>query len=114
MGIGPTQIDTVVSVYKAYNTRVGNGPFPTELLDETGDMLREGGAAPRVRLHHWPPRRCGWFDGAVACYTARLNGLSTAVLTRLDVLSVFDTISVCTAYKVGDRTSIRCRPASGT
>jgi adenylosuccinate synthase len=104
MGIGPTQIETVVGVYKAYNTRVGNGPFPTELLDETGDMLREGGPRPEYGATTGRPRRCGWFDGVAARYTARLNGLSTAVLTRLDVLSAFDTINVCTAYKVGGRT----------
>ena len=96
IGIGPTQIEAVVGVYKAYNTRVGNGPFPTELLDETGERLREGGPRPEYGSTTGRPRRCGWFDGVAARYTARLNGLTNAVLTRLDVLDQFDTIKVCT------------------
>jgi adenylosuccinate synthase len=111
IGIGPTQIDTVVGVYKAYNTRVGNGPFPTELLDETGDRLREGGPRPEYGSTTGRPRRCGWFDGVAARYTARLNGLTSAVLTRLDVLDQFETIKVCTAYRVGGRT-VETMPAS--
>lgn len=104
IGIGPAQIKEVVGVYKAYNTRVGNGPFPTELLDATGDMLREGGPRPEYGSTTGRPRRCGWFDGVAARYTSRLNGLTSAVLTRLDVLDRFDTINVCTSYKIGSRT----------
>jgi adenylosuccinate synthase len=111
IGVGPTQIRSVLGVYKAYNTRVGNGPFPTELLDETGDMLREGGPRPEYGSTTGRPRRCGWFDGVAARYTARLNGLTGAVLTRLDVLDPFPTIKVCTAYRIGART-VETMPAS--
>ena len=111
IGVGPTQIRSVLGVYKAYNTRVGNGPFPTELLDETGDMLREGGPRPEYGSTTGRPRRCGWFDGVAARYTARLNGLTGAVLTRLDVLDPFPTIKVCTAYRIGAR-SVETMPAS--
>ncbi|MEK7248413.1 MAG: adenylosuccinate synthase [Chloroflexota bacterium] len=104
IGIGPSQIETVVGVYKAYNTRVGNGPFPTELLDEIGDMLREGGPRPEYGSTTGRPRRCGWFDGVAARYSSRLNGLTSAVLTRLDVLDQFPTIKVCTSYRLGDKT----------
>ena len=111
IGVGPTQIRSVLGVYKAYNTRVGNGPFPTELLDETGEMLREGGPRPEYGSTTGRPRRCGWFDGVAARYTARLNGLTGAVLTRLDVLDPFPTIKVCTAYRIGART-VETMPAS--
>ncbi|MCH7810613.1 MAG: adenylosuccinate synthase [Chloroflexi bacterium] len=112
MGIGPTHIDTVLGVYKTYCTRVGNGPFPTELLDETGDMLREGGPRPEYGSTTGRPRRCGWFDAVAARYTARANGIGGAALTRLDVLDQFDTIKVCTAYRIGSRT-VKTMPASG-
>ncbi len=101
VGIGPTQIESVVGVYKCYNTRVGNGPFPTELLDADGEQLREGGPRPEYGSTTGRPRRTGWFDGVAARYTARLNGLTAAVLTRLDSLDPFEKIKVCTAYKVG-------------
>ena len=112
IGIGPSQIEAVVGVYKAYNTRVGNGPFPTELLDATGDLLREGGPRPEYGSTTGRPRRCGWFDGVAARYTARLNGLTSAVLTRLDVLDRFPAIQVCTSYRIGGR-SVSTMPASG-
>ena len=73
MGIGPTQIEKVVGVYKAYMTRVGNGPMPTELLDETGRMLREGGPRPEYGSTTGRPRRCGWFDAVAARYSARIE-----------------------------------------
>ncbi len=111
MGVGPTQISSVLGVYKAYNTRVGNGPFPTELLDETGDLLREGGPRPEYGSTTGRPRRCGWFDGVAARYTARLNGLTGAALTRLDVLDTFPTIKICTSYEVDGRT-VDTMPAS--
>jgi len=112
IGIGPSQIETVVGVYKAYNTRVGNGPFPTELLDATGDLLREGGPRPEYGSTTGRPRRCGWFDGVAARYTSRLNGLTSAVLTRLDVLDRFPAIQVCTSYRIGGHT-VSTMPASG-
>ncbi|HEY5625787.1 MAG TPA: adenylosuccinate synthase [Dehalococcoidia bacterium] len=112
MGIGPTHIDTVLGVYKTYCTRVGNGPFPTELLDETGDMLREGGPRPEYGSTTGRPRRCGWFDAVAARFTAQINGISGAALTRLDVLDQFETIKACTAYRIGSRT-VESMPASG-
>ena len=111
IGIGPTQIQTVLSVYKAYNTRVGNGPMPTELLDETGALLREGGPRPEYGATTGRPRRCGWFDAVAARYSARLNGITAAALTRLDVLDRLPVIKVCTAYRIDGRTS-ETMPAS--
>ncbi|MCI0838594.1 MAG: adenylosuccinate synthetase, partial [Chloroflexi bacterium] len=112
MGIGPTHIDTVLGVYKTYCTRVGNGPFPTELFDETGSMLREGGPRPEYGSTTGRPRRCGWFDAVAARFTAQANGIGGAALTRLDVLDQFDTIKVCTAYRIGSET-VKTMPASG-
>jgi len=112
MGIGPTQIGTVLGVYKAYNTRVGNGPMPTELHDETGRMLREGGPKPEYGSTTGRPRRCGWFDAVAARYSARINGLSSAALTRLDVLDPFPAIKVCTAYRVHGQV-LDTMPAAG-
>jgi adenylosuccinate synthase len=112
IGIGPTQIDKVVGVYKAYNTRVGNGPMPTELTDETGDLLREGGPRPEYGATTGRPRRCGWFDAVAARYTARINGVSAIALTRLDVLDQMATIKVCTAYQL-DGKQTDSLPASG-
>jgi adenylosuccinate synthase len=105
MGIGPTQIDTVLGVYKTYCTRVGNGPFPTELLDETGRQLREGGPRPEYGSTTGRPRRTGWFDAVASRFTARINGISGAALTRLDVLDTMPAIKVCTAYRIGGRTT---------
>ncbi|RLC56248.1 MAG: adenylosuccinate synthase [Chloroflexi bacterium] len=112
MGIGPTHIDSVLGVYKTYCTRVGNGPFPTELFDETGSMLREGGPRPEYGSTTGRPRRCGWFDAVAARFTAQANGIGGAALTRLDVLDQFDTIKVCTAYRIGSRI-VETMPASG-
>lgn len=98
IGIGPTQISRVVAVYKAYVTRVGNGPMPSELLDETGEELREKGQEYGATTGR--PRRCGWFDAVAARYTARLNNIDAAVITRLDVLDTFASIKVCTAYHI--------------
>ncbi|MBI1885051.1 MAG: adenylosuccinate synthase [Chloroflexi bacterium] len=100
MGLGPTHISAVVGVYKSYITRVGNGPMPTELTDETGVMLREGGPRPEYGATTGRPRRCGWFDAVAARHSARANGLTAAALTRLDVLDQFATIRVCTAYRL--------------
>jgi adenylosuccinate synthase len=98
IGIGPTQITRVVAVYKAYQTRVGNGPMPTELTGEMGDDLREKGQEYGATTGR--PRRCGWFDAVASRYTARLNGISAAVITRLDVLDTFPSIKVCTSYQI--------------
>jgi adenylosuccinate synthase len=98
IGIGPTHITNVVAIYKAYTTRVGNGPMPTELFDEDGLRLREAGQEYGSTTGR--PRRCGWFDAVAARYTARLNGVTSAVFTRLDVLDTFERIKVCTAYEI--------------
>jgi len=112
IGIGPTKIDSVLGVYKAYNTRVGNGPMPTELLDETGTLLREGGPRPEYGATTGRPRRCGWFDAVAARYTARINGVTAIALTRLDVLDRLPAIKVCTAYSL-DGATTDSLPASG-
>jgi adenylosuccinate synthase len=105
IGIGPTQIERVVGAYKAYMTRVGNGPMPTELLDETGDMIRREGPAPEFGATTGRPRRCGWFDAVASRYSVRVNGVTEAALTRLDVLDNFPAIEICTAYEIdGERT----------
>jgi len=104
VGIGPTQIERVVGVYKAYMTRVGNGPMPTELLDETGDIIRREGPAPEFGATTGRPRRCGWFDAVASRYSVRVNGVTSAALTRLDVLDNFPAIEICTAYELdGER-----------
>ncbi len=96
-GIGPTKIDKVIGVAKAYITRVGEGPFPTELFDETGKFIRKQGHEFGTTTGR--PRRCGWFDAVVARYSARINGLDYLSITKLDVLSGMDTIKICTGYK---------------
>ena len=102
VGISPRDIDRVVGVYKSYQTRVGNGPMPTELTDATGDRLRDCGQEYGTTTGR--PRRCGWFDGVAARYTIRLNGCQSISLTRLDVLDTFESISVCVAYDInGER-----------
>ena len=97
LGMGPTQIARVAGVVKAYCTRVGGGPFPSELLDETGERLRAAGAEFGVVTGR--PRRCGWFDAVAAKYAARLNGLTSAVITKLDVLTGFERIGIVTGYR---------------
>jgi adenylosuccinate synthase len=97
-GIPPTRIDRVVAVVKAYTTRVGEGPFPTELLDVKGDRLREAGAEYGTTTGR--PRRCGWFDAVIARYAARVNGVTDFVLTKLDVLTGMEEVPVCVAYEV--------------
>jgi adenylosuccinate synthase len=98
-GIPPTRIDRVVAVVKAYATRVGEGPMPTELLDADGERLRTVGAEFGVTTGR--PRRCGWYDAVVARYAARVNGVTDFVLTKLDVLTGLEQIPVCVAYDVG-------------
>ena len=97
-GIGPTRIDRVVGILKAYTTRVGSGPFPTELHDEDGEKLRTIGGERGVTTGR--PRRCGWFDVPIARFATRVNGLTDTFLTKLDVLTGWDQIPVCVAYNV--------------
>lgn len=96
-GIGPTRIDRVVGIMKAYITRVGEGPFPTELHDEVGEHLRQLGGEYGATTGR--ARRTGWFDTVVARYSVRVNGLTDLVMTKLDVLSDFEKIPVCTGYE---------------
>ena len=97
-GIGPTKISGVIGILKAYTTRVGSGPFPTELLDEDGERLRTIGGERGVTTGR--ARRCGWFDAPIARYATRINGLTDIFLTKLDVLTGFDQIPVCVAYDI--------------
>ncbi|GLW54616.1 adenylosuccinate synthase [Kitasatospora phosalacinea] len=97
-GIGPTKIDRVIGILKAYTTRVGSGPFPTELLDADGDALRRIGGERGVTTGR--DRRCGWFDAVIARYATRVNGLTDFFLTKLDVLTGWEQIPVCVAYEV--------------
>jgi adenylosuccinate synthase len=100
-GVGPKRIDRVLGIAKAYITRVGSGPFPTELHDETGELLtRIGGEYGTTTGRQ---RRCGWFDGVIARYAGQVNGLTDLVITKLDVLSAVDTIKVCVAYEYEGR-----------
>jgi len=97
-GISPNRISRIVGVFKAYCTRVGGGPMPTELKDEAGDLIRE-------RAHEYGtttgrPRRCGWFDAVAARYSTRINGFTGAVITRLDILDVFAQLKICVGYEL--------------
>ena len=96
-GVPPTAIHGVIGVSKAYTTRVGSGPFPTELNDETGEQIRKAGNEYGAVTGR--PRRCGWFDVPLLRYTAMLNGFTSLVITKLDVLDQFDEIRVCTEYR---------------
>jgi adenylosuccinate synthase len=97
-GIGPTRIGGVIGIVKAYTTRVGSGPFPTELNDDHGEWLRKTGGEYGVTTGR--PRRCGWFDSVVARYSVRVNGVTDLFLTKLDVLSQLDKVPICVAYEV--------------
>ena len=97
-GIGPTKITGVIGILKAYTTRVGAGPFPTELFDEWGEFLRKNGGEVGVTTGR--NRRCGWFDAPIARYATRINGLTDIFLTKLDVLTGIKEIPVCVAYEV--------------
>jgi adenylosuccinate synthase len=117
-GLGPTHLDEVVGIVKAYTTRVGGGPFPTELTDETGDHLQRIGAEFGSTTGR--KRRCGWLDGVVLAEAARLNGLTRVAVTKLDVLTGLNPLRICTAYELdGQRINhvpaslkklARCRP----
>jgi adenylosuccinate synthase len=110
-GIGPTKITRVIGILKAYTTRVGSGPFPTELFDEDGDALRKIGGEVGVTTGR--NRRCGWFDAPIARYAVRVNGLTDFFLTKLDVLTGWEKIPVCVAYEV-DGVRVDELPASQT
>ncbi|WP_285777665.1 adenylosuccinate synthase [Microtetraspora sp. NBRC 13810] len=97
-GIPPTRLTRVIAILKAYTTRVGSGPFPTELLDETGEWLRQTGHEYGTTTGR--DRRCGWFDAVIARYATRINGVTDFFLTKLDVLSGLERIPVCVAYEV--------------
>jgi len=96
-GVGPTFIDEVMGVVKAYTTRVGDGPFPTELKDKTGEVLRDSGNEFGATTGR--PRRCGWLDLVILKYSIRVNGISKLALTKLDVLDGLDPIKVCMNYQ---------------
>ncbi|PZR53495.1 adenylosuccinate synthase [Xylanimonas oleitrophica] len=97
-GIGPTRVDSVLGVIKAYTTRVGEGPFPTELFDDSGEYLRKTGGEYGVTTGR--PRRTGWYDSVIARYASRINGLTDLVVTKLDVLTGLEKVPVCVAYDV--------------
>ena len=117
-GIGPTRIDEVIGVTKAYTTRVGNGPFPTELLGDEGDRIRELGHEYGATTGR--PRRCGWFDATILRRATLVNGLTSIALTRLDILDTVERLKLCTGYVLDDqvveafpmdpRELERCRP----
>ncbi|MBW2423383.1 MAG: adenylosuccinate synthetase, partial [Deltaproteobacteria bacterium] len=97
-GVGPTKIDRVIGITKAYTTRVGSGPFPTELEDETGEELRRAGAEFGATTGR--PRRCGWLDAVLLREAVTVNGLTDLAINKLDILSGFDEIKICTAYEI--------------
>jgi len=97
-GLGPTQISRAVGVFKAYCTRVGSGPMPTELKDETGALIREQGHEYGTTTGR--PRRCGWFDAMAARFSTRINGFTGAAITRLDILDTFPRLKICVGYKL--------------
>lgn len=101
VGIGPNQIDQVIGVVKAYTTRVGEGPFVSELQDATGDLIRERGREFGTTTGR--PRRCGWFDAVLVRYSVRVNGLTGLSLTLLDVLDALENVQVCVAYEYRGR-----------
>ena len=98
-GVPPTRIDRVIAILKAYTTRVGEGPFPTELLDDSGEFLRKTGAEYGTTTGR--PRRCGWMDTVVGRYATRVNGVTDFLVTKLDVLTGLEQVPVCVAYDVG-------------
>ena len=101
-GLSPTKVSRILGVFKAYCTRVGSGPMPTELKNEAGDLIRE-------RAHEYGtttgrPRRCGWFDAVAARFSSRINGFTGAAITRLDILDVFPRLMICVGYKLDEQT----------
>lgn len=100
-GIPPTKITSVIGIVKAYTTRVGNGPFPTELFDADGELLRNVGAEFGATTGR--PRRCGWFDAELLKYSRMVNGIERAAITKLDVLGAFDKIKICVGYELNGK-----------
>jgi adenylosuccinate synthase len=100
LGVAPNRIGEVMGIFKAYCTRVGSGPFPTELLDEVGEAMRQEGREFGSTTGR--ARRCGWLDLPALKYAIRINGVTQLIMMKADVLSIFDEIKVCTAYQVGD------------
>lgn len=109
LGVPPTKVDSVIGVVKAYTTRVGNGPFPTELHDSMGEHLRKVGAEFGATTGR--PRRCGWLDGVALQYSVMINGIDTIALTKLDVLDDVSSIGICTGYEVNGK-MLRSFPAN--
>ena len=101
-GIGPTRISRVLGVFKAYCSRVGTGPMPTELMDETGDLIRERGHEYGTVTGR--PRRCGWFDAVAAHFSNRINSFTGTVVTRLDILDTMPELKICIGYKLDGKT----------
>jgi adenylosuccinate synthase len=101
LGVPPKAVGTVLGVVKAYTTRVGEGPLPTELLGELGDRLRESGQEYGASTGR--PRRCGWYDAVAVRFSARVSGIDQLALTKLDVLDGLESISLCVGYRSGDR-----------
>ena len=108
-GVAPNRINRVLGIYKAYCTRVGSGRLPTELNDEMGDRIRE--VAQEFGTTTGRPRRCGCFDGVAASFSARINGFTGAVITRVDVFDNFPSLKVCVAYRIGEK-EIKYFPSS--
>lgn len=102
LGLSPLKLDGVIGVFKAYCTRVGGGPMPTELLDATGEKIRQHGKEWGATTGR--PRRCGWFDGVVGRFSVRINGFTSIAITRLDILSILPSFKICTAYKLDGKT----------
>ena len=101
-GLGPTRLSRIIGVFKAYCTRVGGGPMPTELKDETGDLIRE--QAHEYGTTTGRPRRCGWFDAVAARFSTRINSFTGAAITRLDILDSFPLLKICVGYKLDGNT----------
>jgi adenylosuccinate synthase len=101
-GIGPTRVSSILAVFKAYCTRVGAGPFPTELEDETGDFIRDRGHEYGTITGR--PRRCGWFDAVLARFSTRVNGYTGLAITRLDILDTLPELKICTSYRLDGKT----------
>jgi adenylosuccinate synthase len=98
LGLSPTKIDRILGVFKSYITRVGAGPMPTEIKDETGELIRQRGGEFGTTTGR--PRRCGWFDAVAARFSTKINGFTGIALTRLDILDIFPSIKICVGYKV--------------
>ena len=109
-GVGPTAITDIMGIFKSYTTRVGEGPFPTELFDETGDYIRKAGGEFGTVTGR--PRRTGWFDAVIARYAVRVNGLTDAVINKIDPLRGLTKLKVCVAYKLKNGETVTEFPAN--